>query len=169
MRARDWMDANLAMQGYCLAAPDRRALAVGLRFSTGVCLTLTAGALVIGSPLPVAGLATIGIAAGFGARHPFDHAWNAAVRHAFGAPPLPPSPARRRHAFKVAATMMLAVAALFAAGAATAALVLGGMLVSACALVTVTNLCLPSLALSLIAPGRPGTATVHVEPPSAPR
>lgn len=36
------------------------------------------------------------------------------------------------------------VGALFAAGAATAGLVLGGMLVAACALVTASNLCLPS-------------------------
>jgi hypothetical protein len=42
----------------------------------------------------------------------------------------------------------IAVAVLFLAGATTAALVLGGMLVAACTTVTVTNLCIPSEALA---------------------
>ena len=37
---------------------------------------------------------------------------------------------------------------LLAAGATTVALVLGGLLVAACAIVTATNLCLPSEALA---------------------
>ena len=150
MRTRDWMDANLATQGYCLTEPERRALGVGLRFSTGVCLALTIGTLIVGSPLVFVGLAGIGAAAGFGRRHPFDHVWNGAVRHVVAAPPLPPSPTRRRHAFKVATAMMLTVAALLALGAPTAALVVGGLLVAACTTVTATNLCLPSVALSFL-------------------
>ena len=70
--------------------------------------------------------------------------WNHGVRHLFGAPVLPANPRRRRYAFKVATVWLVLVGALFAAGAATAELVLGGMLVAACALVTATNLCLPS-------------------------
>lgn len=148
-RATVWMGDNLAMQGYCLAEGERRALWLGLRFSTGVCLALTMVALIIGSPVAFLVLAGIGAVAGFAARHPFDHAWNAAVRHLFGSPPLPPSPARRRHAFKVATAMMLVVAALLAAGAELAALIVGLSLLGACTAVTVANLCLPSLALSL--------------------
>lgn len=150
MTVSSWMDANLETQGYCLPERERRALWLGLRFSTGVCLGLTAGALVLGSPLVFVGLAGIGAAAGFGARHPFDYAWNAAVRHLFKAPPVPPSPARRRHAFKVATVWMLVLAGLFAVGAQTAAVIAGGLLLAACTSVTVSNLCLPSVALSLI-------------------
>jgi hypothetical protein len=150
-RAAGWMDANLAMQGYCLAEGERRALWLGLRFSTGVCLALTAAALIVGSPLAFLALAGIGAVAGFSARHPFDHAWNAGLRHAFGAPPLPPSPQRRCHAFKVASAAMLVVAALFAVGAELAALLVGLSLLAACTTVTVINLCVPSLALSLLA------------------
>jgi hypothetical protein len=149
-RAADWMSANLAMQGYCLAEPERRALRVGLRLSTGVCLVLTALALMAGSPLAFLVLAAIGAVAGFSARHPFDQLWNAGVRHLFRAPPLPPSPARRRHAFKVAGAMMLVVAVLFASGAELAATIVGLALLAACTTVTATNLCIPSLALSLI-------------------
>lgn len=145
-----WMDSNLATQGYCLRPEQSRALWLGLRFSTGVCLLLTAGALIAGSAAVFVGLAAIGAVAGVGRRHPFDYVWNGAVRHALGAPPVPPSPARRRHAFKVATAWMLVLAGLFAIGAQAAAVIAGALLLAACAAVTVANLCLPSLALSLV-------------------
>lgn len=155
-RAAVWMEGNLATQGYRLAERERRVLWLGLRFSTGVCLALTTVALIAGSPAAFLALAGIGAVAGVSARHPFDHAWNGAVRHLVGAPPLPPSPARRRHAFKVATAMMLVVAALLAAGAELAALIVGVSLLGACTAVTVANLCLPSLALSLFESRRRG-------------
>jgi hypothetical protein len=96
-------------------------------------------------------LSAIGVLAGFTARHPFDHLWNGAVRHLVGGAALPPNPPRRRHAFKIATVWLAAVATLIAAGAATAGLVLGGALVAACSLVTVFNLCLPSVMFALIA------------------
>jgi hypothetical protein len=151
------MASNLAMQGYCLTACEQRALRVGLRFSPGVCLALTAGALLAGSWIPFVVLAGIGAVAGFSARHPFDYVWNAAAQR-LGGPTLPPSPSRRRHAFKVATAMMLIVGGLFAAGAELAAVVVGVSLLGACATVTVTNLCLPSLAMSLIERRRRGEA-----------
>jgi uncharacterized protein DUF4395 len=89
-------------------------------------------------------LGAIGLVAGFSARHPFDRLWNHVVRLAVGGPPLPPSPGRRREAFKIATGWLLVVGTLLAAGATTAGLILGGLLVAACATVTATNLCLPS-------------------------
>jgi hypothetical protein len=56
----------------------------------------------------------------------------------------PPNPRRRREAFKVATVWLAVVGTLFSAGGGTVALVLGGLLVGACATVTATNLCLPS-------------------------
>ena len=82
--------------------------------------------------------------AGFTPRHPFDLVWNYGARHLAGRPALPPNPTRRRHAFKIATAWLLAVGALLAAGATTAGLVLGGLLVAACATVTTTNFCIPS-------------------------
>ena len=139
-----WMRANLTTQGYCLSDAERRQLAGGLRFSTGLCLSLVVVALALQSPVMVFALSGIGVVASFAARHPFDHLWNHVVRHLLGGPALPPNPRRRRDAFKIATVWLLIVGTLFAAGAATAALVLGGMLVAACTLVTATNLCLPS-------------------------
>jgi hypothetical protein len=149
MSLGQWIGANLATQGYCLTQAERRALWLGVRFSTGICLALSAGALALQSAPAFAALAGIGAVAGLSSRHPFDHLWNGGVRHLLDAPPLPPSPPRRRHAFKMATAMLAAVAVLLFAGATTAALALGVLLLAACATVTVTNLCIPSAVLSL--------------------
>jgi hypothetical protein len=139
-----WTRANLTTQGYCLSDGERSELAIGVRFSTGLCLALVVTALALQSATLVFALCAVGLAAGFSARHPFDYVWNHAARHAFAAPPLPPNPARRRDAFKVATVWLAVVGTLLAVGADIAALALGGMLVGACATNTALNLCLPS-------------------------
>jgi hypothetical protein len=143
-----WMHNNLTTQGYCLSDAQKRDLSVALRFSTGTCLALVVTALAFQSGAVLVALVPIGAIAGFTARHPFDYVWNGAVRRLVRGPVLPPNPTRRRHAFKLATVMLATDAVLFLAGATTAALVLGGMLVAACTTVTVTNLCLPSEALA---------------------
>ncbi len=139
-----WMRSNLTTQGYCLGDAERRELFVALRFSTGLCLALVVAALALQSPVMVFALSGVGVVAGFSARHPFDHLWNRVVRHPLGGPVLPPNPPRRRHAFKLATVWLASVGVLLSAGAATAGLVLGGLLVAACGAVTVANLCIPS-------------------------
>jgi hypothetical protein len=143
-----WMRGNLTTQGYCLSDSERRALWLGLRFSTGACLVPVVVGLALESVVFFAVLVGVGAIAGFSSRHPFDHVWNHGVRHVFRAPELPPNPRRRRDAFKIGTAWLAVVAVLFAAGANTAALVMGVLLVAACATVTVTNLCLPSEVLS---------------------
>jgi Domain of unknown function (DUF4395) len=148
MNPAGWMRSNLTTQGYCLSDGERRELWLGVRFSTGLCLTPVVVALALESPVMVFAPAGIGVIAGFSAHHPFDHLRNRGVRHLVGGPPLPPNPTRRRHAFKIAAAWLVVVGGLLAAGATIVALALGGLLVGACATVTATNLCLPSEALS---------------------
>lgn len=142
------MARNLASQGYCLSDRERRGLWLGLRFSTGLCLALVVTGLALESPAMIFVLSGAGAIAGLTPRHPFDHLWNHVVRRLFDAPALPPTPVRRRHALKLASAWLLAVGALLAAGVTTPALILGGLLVGACATVTATNLCLPSEALA---------------------
>jgi hypothetical protein len=142
------MRENLTTQGYCLSDRERRELWLGLRFPTTLCLALVITGLVFQSALVIAALVPVGLAAGWTSRHPFDHLWNHAVRHLAGAPPLPPNPARRRHSFKLATVWLAAIALLFATGANTAALALGGTLVAVCGLVTATNFCIPSTILA---------------------
>jgi hypothetical protein len=143
-----WTHENLATQGYCLSGGEARDLKVGLRFPTALCLALVITGLALESALLIALLVPIGAVAGWTSRHPFDHIWNHGLRRVAGAPELPPNPTRRRHAFKLATFWLAGVAALFAADMATAALVLGGILVGVCSLVTVTNFCIPSTMLA---------------------
>jgi hypothetical protein len=82
------------------------------------------------------------------------------VRHVFGAPALPPNPRRRRDAFKVATLWLTLVGALLAAGASMIALAFGALLVAACAVVTLTNLCLPSETLAWLERRRTGPGPI---------
>jgi Domain of unknown function (DUF4395) len=145
----NWMRANLTTQGYRLDDDERRRLTVALRFSTGTCLLLVIAALALDSPAMVFALTAVGLIAGLTSRHPFDLVWNHGVRHLTGGPALPPNPTRRRHAFKIATVWLFVVGTLFAARANTVALILGGLLVAACATVTTTNFCVPSELLAL--------------------
>jgi len=147
VRLQGWMERNLATQGYCLSPAEAERLRVGLRFPTGLCLPLVAGGLALESAPLLFAMAGIALVAGFTPRHPFDLLWNHAVRHLSGAPELPPNPRRRRHAFKVGMVWLLAVAVLLSAGRSGLAIGLGTALVAACALVTLTNFCIPSTIL----------------------
>lgn len=148
-RFSGWMARNLAIQGYHVDAEERNRLRVGLRFATGLCLPLVAVAVLLGSPVLLTVLAGIGAIAGLGPRHPFDLLWNHGIRHVLDAPPVPPNPVRRRHAFKIGAALLLLVAVLFATGHSTLALALGGVLLAACFLSTTVNFCAPSFLLSV--------------------
>lgn len=144
-----WMDSNLEVQGYCLSSEQSRALRTGLRFPTALCLAIVVTGLALESAVLMLALVPIGAIAGWTSRHPFDLIWNHGVRHLAGAPELPPNPRPRRHSFKLATAWLLAVGVLFAVGQPTSALVLGGVLVAVCGLVTTTNYCVPSTLLGI--------------------
>ena len=144
-----WMNSNLATQGYRLPEEQSRALRVGLRFPTALCLGLVILGLALQSAVLILALVPIGAVAGWSPRHPFDLLWNHGLRHLSSAPPLPPNPERRRHAFKLATPWLACVGLLFAIGAGPVALGLGGVLVAVCAVVTTTNFCLPSTLLAI--------------------
>jgi hypothetical protein len=144
-----WTERNLAVQGYCMSAEESHALRWGLRFSTALCLALVITGLALQSAALIIALVPVGAVAGWAGRHPFDLIWNHGLRHLSGAPELPPNPAPRRHAFKLGTVWLLAVGLLFAFGQPTAALILGAILLPVCALVTVTNFCIPSTLLGI--------------------
>ena len=145
-----WTHANLETQGYCLTTAQARSLRVGLRFPTALCLALVITGLALESALMIASLVPIGAVAGWTSRHPFDLIWNHGVRHVLEAPELPRNPVRRRHAFKLATVWLAGTAVLFAMAVTSAALVLGGVLLAVCSLVTVTNFCIPSTMLAWV-------------------
>ena len=143
------MDSNLDVQGYRLDAGRTRALRWGLRFPTALCLAIVIVGLALQSAVLILALVPIGAVAGWTQRHPFDLIWNHGLRHLTGAPELPPNPQPRRHAFKLATVWLLAVGLLFAFGFGTAGVILGGVLVAVCALVTTINYCVPSTMLAI--------------------
>lgn len=143
------MNGNLRVQGYRLSLEESETLRVGLRFPTALCLVLVVIGLVAQSAALILALVPIGAVAGWTSRHPFDFLWNHGLRHLVGAPELPPNPRPRRHAFKLATVWLLAVGLLFSSGATLAGLLLGGILIGVCGLVTVTNFCVPSTLLGL--------------------
>jgi Domain of unknown function (DUF4395) len=144
-----WTDRNLTVQGYSLRAEESRALRWGLRLPTGLCFVLVALGLALQSAILILALVPIGALAGWTRRHPFDLIWNRGLRHLSRAPELPPNPTPRRHAFKLGTVWLLAIGLLFAFGLPTAALILGAILLPVCALVTVTNFCIPSTLLGI--------------------
>lgn len=145
-----WMDANLAAQGYHLTPEQSRALRVGVRLSTGLCLALVVAGLAARSGLMILALVPIGIVAGWTARHPFDALWNHGLRHLTRGPLLPHNPPRRRHSFKIGAVWLLAIGLLLIHGDTPAALTLGALLVAVCGLLTATNICIPSVVLAAL-------------------
>jgi uncharacterized protein DUF4395 len=144
-----WTDRNLAVQGYCLNVEDRHALRWGVRFPTALCLGLVVTGLILQSAILILAVVPVGAVAGWTSRHPFDLIWNRGLRRLSGAPGLPPNPTPRRHAFKLATIWLLAVGLLFAFGQPTAALILGGILLAVCGVVTLTNFCVPSTLLGM--------------------
>jgi uncharacterized protein DUF4395 len=144
-----WMERNLDVQGYCLSAQESSDLRWGLRLPTALCLTLVLTGLALQSAVLILALVPIGAVAGWTRRHPFDLIWNHGLRHLSGAPQLPPNPTPRRHSFKLATFWLLGVGLLFAFGQDTVALILGGILLGVCGLLTATNFCLPSTLLAL--------------------
>ena len=144
-----WIPPNLAVQGYCLSAEESHRLRWGLRFPTALCLGLVVIGLTLQSAVLILALVPVGAVAGWTSRHPFDLIWDRGLRHRSGAPELPPNPTPRCHVFKLATSWLLAIGLLFAFGQPTAALILGGILVSVCGVLTVTNFCLPSTMLSI--------------------
>lgn len=144
---RDWMRRNLATQGYCLSEQDSRAQWLGLRFAGGVCMSLVAVGLALGSPALIFTLSVLGLLASIGPYHPFDYVWNHGVRRLTNGLPVPPTARGRRFGFRVATVWLLAVGVLLAAGATTAGVAAGGLLLVVCAPFTLLNLCIPSVAL----------------------
>lgn len=155
-----WMHSNLATQGYSLSPEKSRALRLGLRLPTGLCLALVATGLTLPSAALILAVVPIGAVAGWSRRHPFDLIWNHGLRHLTGAPELPPNPTPRRHAFKLATAWLAGVGALLAADATTTAIVLGWVLVGVCGLLTATNYCIPSALFGIWSTWRRDAASV---------
>ncbi len=82
--------------------------------------------------------------------HPFDLIYNFGIRRLTGTRPLPRNGAPTRFACGIAAVWLVATAMAFETGIAWLGYVLGGVLTSIAAVVSVTNFCIPSLIYQLL-------------------
>lgn len=160
-RFGSWSRGCLNMQGYGdLSDEERRSLWLGLRFSPALCFAGIALGTALASPALLLAMAATALIGGFlTPKHPFDYAYDAALRPLLGGPSVPPSPAPRRFSCQLATPWIAAIAVAFLADAAAIAWVLAVPLLVAAATVTITNWCLPSLIYGLLHGRQSGEAT----------
>ena len=104
-----------------------------LRFTPALCLSLTAVAVLTGSPVVLGLLAISAATAAATGRHPFDLVWDYLVRPAVGGPRLPQAPSPRRFAFVMATPVLSGAALGLVVGAEVIALGLAALQVAGCA------------------------------------
>lgn len=153
--------ARIEAQGF--VGLDTRTLAqinYWLRLAPALCMAWTA----VGTSLASAGIlwALVPFAALGAVRpgHPFDVIYNQVFRRWSAGPPLPSYPLPRRFACLLAAFMLIAAAASFQTGHATAGYALGSLLVAAAFVNVTTGFCILSFVYGLIF-GRPAGCAAH--------
>lgn len=137
---------RLMVQGYCSYTDgELRAHRFGIRFAYVLCGTLVLlGLLLNYLPLLMAA-AAIALLGVFPPRHPFDYLYNHLVRHLLRKPRLPPRTAQGRFACGIAAIWLSATVYLFLHHHAVAGYLFGAVLLCSAALVSTTDVCIPSM------------------------
>jgi hypothetical protein len=121
-----------------------------LRWSPALCASIAAVGTAMASPgilFALAGTALLGAVLPF---HPFDLIYNYGIRFVVRKRPLPPNGAPRRFACGIAAVWLVTTALLFQNGMADVGYALGILFVAVAALVSTTDICIPSLMFQLI-------------------
>jgi hypothetical protein len=137
---------RLEAQGFC-NLDDATLGEVGkwLRWSPVICtLVMTVGVLLQSAWL-LWGLAAVAFIGALLPFHPFDLLYNHGARHLTGTRPLPHQGPQRRFACGIASAWLLATGWAFHAGASTLGHALGVPLILVAALVSINNICIPSM------------------------
>ena len=116
-----------------------------LRFSPAVCTVWMATGTVLASPVLLWTLAAIALLGAILPFHPFDLAYDLGIRHLARTRRLPRNGPPRRFACALAAVWLAATGWAFNSGATVTGYVLGGLLTAVAALVSTTDICIPSL------------------------
>lgn len=130
-----------------------------LRFSPALCTLWMATGTVLASPALLWILAAIALIGAILPAHPFDLVYNLGLRHLTGTGPLPRNGPPRRFACAMAAVWLAATGLAFYTGATALAYVSGGVLTAVAALVTTTDICIPSLVYRALFGRRAVTST----------
>ena len=140
-RLQSWLE----LRGIaCSIDPDFAKLVPWLRSTFVLCGTLIGiGTAFAYTPLLWA-MVPIAAAGAIFTVHPFDLIYNYGLRHLTGTSRLPPNGTPTRLACGLATVWIITVALSFQLGVAPLGYVLGGLLTSVAALVSITHFCIPS-------------------------
>lgn len=116
-----------------------------LRWSPVLCTLFMAAGLLFKSPLLLWGLASVAFLGALLPFHPFDLLFNHGFRHLVGTRALPHHGPQRRFACGIAMLWLVATGWAFYADEDAFGYVLGVALVMVAGLVSVTNICIPSM------------------------
>lgn len=116
-----------------------------LRLAFALCALIAGVGTALASPLVLLLLALIAALAAALPVHPFDLIYNLGIRRLTSTGPLPRRGAPSRFACGLGAVWLLPTAWLFSTGRLSAGYVLGGLLTGVAALVSTTDICIPSL------------------------
>ncbi len=116
-----------------------------LRLAFGLCAVIAGVGTAMASPLILLLLVPIAALAALFPVHPFDLIYNYGIRFMTGTSPLPRRGAPSRFACGLGAVWLIATAWVFHTGHPILGYVLGGLLTGVAALVSTTDVCIPSL------------------------
>jgi hypothetical protein len=146
-RLQSWLE----MRGIaCSSDPEFVNLVPWMRFTVVLCATgMGVGTALAFTPLLWA-MVPIAALGGIFPRHPFDLVYNRGVRYLTGTRPLPLNGAPTRFACAIASVGLVATALAFTGGLTWLGYLLGGVLTSVGAVVSVSHFCIPSLVYQLL-------------------
>jgi hypothetical protein len=116
-----------------------------LRLAFGLCALLAAVGTAAASPVILLVLTAIAALAAALPVHPFDLVYNYGIRHLTGTGPLPKRGAPSRFACGLGSVWLIVTAWAFSTGQVMAGYVLGAALTAVAALVSTTDICIPSM------------------------
>jgi hypothetical protein len=122
----------------------------GIRFAYGLCITLVAVGLIFNSVPVLLFTALIALVGAFLPNHPFDYLYNYGVRQLLNKPKLPPRSNQGRFACGIAAVWLTVTIYLLYNDYVIAGNIFGALLFAVGALVTTTDICIPSMIYNAI-------------------
>ncbi len=136
---------RLEIQGFFLSDEEIKTVGPWFRWTYILCGILMLAGTVMASPMILWITGVIAIIGAILPFHPFDLLYNYGVRYLTKTRKFPLSGPPRRFTCGVAAVWVTVMGFLFQYGHMTAGYVLGGLLLAISALVSITNICIPSM------------------------
>lgn len=136
---------RLEIQGFFLSDEQLKDVGPWIRWTYIICGIFMLLGTALASPVILWSIGAIALIGAILPFHPFDLLYNHGARFLTGTGPLPLSGPPRKFACGIAAVWVTVMGFLFQNGHMTAGYILGGLLVAVSTLVSITNICIPSM------------------------